>query len=858
VEQGTNASKEVRGRQRFAFAELTVLGLVVLLGAIAASAWWWLERLPAAGGANRVGAISPWVLLVAFAAAEAFVVRFHFRGETHNASLAELPLAVGLVFVTPAALLVARVFGPLVVFLARRQRVLKLCFNMAAAAAEASVALAVYRVVLAGASPVSPRGWCALAIATIAADTVSHLAVVAAIRATSGPLEASSIRIVAVLASAIAVVNASLGVQAVLVLWVDPRIGWALLCTAAGLLMAERAHAALRRRYARLDSLYAFTEAVGDVHDADAVVERILAATSDILRAQRTELVLPGPDDDPLVFAFDALAPDGPLQRRSCLNPSVTTAWSTGRARLLAREVMGDAVVSPFRDGESVAGMLVATDRLRETTTFDEEDLKLFQAMANHAGAALRNAQLVDQLRDEAEAMEHRALHDALTGLPNRTFFERAATELLRSETSDLFAVFLLDLDGFKEVNDSLGHPVGDLVLGIVGERLANDKGDDAVVARLGGDEFALALRIPQDQTPMDMARRMRAAVARPTVVSDVPVDVRASVGVAVHDPSTGQLPSVIDLLRQADVAMYEAKHAGSHVEVYSVERDPHSPERLSLLVELRQAVEEGTLLVHYQPQVDASRRRVLGVEALIRWPHPRLGFIPPDQFIPMAERAGLIGELTIRVLRSAIDQLASWHLSGWGHLSMAVNVSPRALADDRLVPEIDSMRRRSGVPAECLVLELTESAVMSERVDLAPLLELAARGVRLSIDDFGTGYSSLVQLKRLPFTELKIDKGFVQELSERPDDLAIVRSIIHLAAGLDLHVIAEGVEDEATATLLVTLGCRALQGYHFSRPLPPARFEEWLLGASLAPPRWPEAAEAAEGGPRLRIVAER
>jgi diguanylate cyclase (GGDEF)-like protein len=420
------------------------------------------------------------------------------------------------------------------------------------------------------------------------------------------------------------------------------------------------------------------------------------------------------------------------------------------------------------------------------------------------------------------------AFEDTLTGLPNRAMFIDRLQQVLRQarRSSDPVTVMLLDLDRFKLINDSLGHPAGDQVLRDVASRLRDVLRESDTVARLGGDEFALLLPGSPPEHVNRVVERVLRVLEAPILLDQQPVDVGASIGIATW-PEDGD--DADTLLRHADVAMYVAKRAGSGHARYdqSKESAPHG--QLSLLGELRRAVEQDELLLHYQPKVSLADGRVHRAEALVRWQHPERGMVPPGDFIPFAEQTGYIRQISRWVLGEGIRQAAQWHRQGLD-IAISINVASRDLMSSDLLAYVSDMLERHGVPASQVCLEITESGVMEDPARaLDTLTRLHTKGLRLSIDDFGTGYSSLAYLKKLPVKELKIDRSFVMHLVDDADDAAIVRSTIELGHNMGLEVVAEGVERQAEVDLLAQLGCDEAQGYFFSRPLPAAAFEEWL-----------------------------
>jgi diguanylate cyclase (GGDEF)-like protein len=422
----------------------------------------------------------------------------------------------------------------------------------------------------------------------------------------------------------------------------------------------------------------------------------------------------------------------------------------------------------------------------------------------------------------------HDSLHDALTGLPNRALladrFDQALRVAARAGTTT--ALLLIDLDRFKEVNDTFGHHYGDELLAQVGPRLRAALRDSDTVARLGGDEFAVLLPdVDGTAAAISVAEKLRRTLESPFHVEGIDLDVEASVGVVL----SGQHgEGATTLLQHADIAMYFAKAKNLGVFAYDPDIDGHSPARLALLGELRRALERDELILHYQPKVSVTSGDVVGAEALVRWQHPTRGLVFPDAFIPVAEHTGLIGPLTRHVLDVAVAQARTWADAG-RPLQVSVNLSARNLLDDRLPDEVAAVLTRHGVPAAMLELEVTETAIMTEPVRARRLLErLAKLGVRISVDDFGAGYTSLGQLKTLPVSELKIDRSFVMTMMADRSDALIVHSIVDLGHNLGLTIVAEGVESEEALSLLAGFGCDIAQGYQMCRPSPIETFDAW------------------------------
>lgn len=462
--------------------------------------------------------------------------------------------------------------------------------------------------------------------------------------------------------------------------------------------------------------------------------------------------------------------------------------------------------------------------------------LSFYAGRSQRAIGKLRalNARLASEVarrqRSEAE-LEHQALYDSLTGLPNRALLREKLEEAI---SSGPVALLLLDVDRFQEMNDTFGHARGDLLLEQIGERLGSAAGSDALVARLGGDEFAALLPAATREAAVAGAGRLRDTLRHPFSLEDNLLDLTASIGVALS-PEHGTDPDT--LLRRADVAMYAAKRAGSGWAVYTPEHDHYSPERLRLISQLREAIETGALELHYQPKIQRRTSRLDSVEALLRWPHPERGCIPPDEFIPLAEHTGLIKPLTRWVLDAALLECRVWHDRGQ-HVPVAVNVSTHDLQDASLPDLVSALLAKHGLVPELLRLEITEGAIMAdpERA-LDVLTRVRHLGVGVSVDDFGTGYASLAYLTRLPVDELKIDRSFVQRMSTDEKQRAVVRSTIGLGHELGLVVVAEGVEDERAWDALGKYGCDVVQGYLVSRPMRGDAFARWLAESGWTVP---------------------
>ncbi len=433
--------------------------------------------------------------------------------------------------------------------------------------------------------------------------------------------------------------------------------------------------------------------------------------------------------------------------------------------------------------------------------------------------------------------IEHQSLHDALTGLPNRKNLDIQLSKLIQDakKGEQGYVLMLMDVDRMREINDTLGHDVGDRVLQEVGQRLHNGMTDATIVASLGGNEFAVLLPAPPPELMGVSVKRIKQLFSIPVTVDGIALPIEVTTGVAKF-PEHGNISLL--LIRCADVAMRQAKALNKRCELYDSSMDNYSVHRLTLVGELRQAIDAGELMVYYQPQINGKTGRLEGVEALARWHHPGHGFIGPEEFIPLAERTGLIGPLTQWVMQEALSQCAAW-MQGGLDIKISINISAHNLIDLSLPSKVAELLEKSKLAPEKLVLEVTESVFMLDpESSLIVLDELKSLGVVLSIDDYGTGYSSLSYLKKMPVHELKIDQGFIFDMLGNENDAMIVSSTVTLAHSLGLSVVAEGVETEEAWRYLQELGCDTLQGYFISAPLPADTFLGWLDESTAYDPR--------------------
>jgi diguanylate cyclase (GGDEF)-like protein len=574
---------------------------------------------------------------------------------------------------------------------------------------------------------------------------------------------------------------------------------------------------------------------------------RLAATSDDSTYRDRYEVAAPKLEEvlrDALRLV-DSDAARAALERTDAANTALVALEESGFERLAAGDRAGAyALVTSARYGKLKAdywnGMTEAFNRLDADARQQSDWAQHWQVgtlVAGPIAALLLLVGLYLVVRGNLRAMRHHGLHDALTGLPNRLLFaDRAAHALAAASRSGAQpTVMMLDLDRFKEVNDTLGHHAGDVLLVQVAARLAGVIRPSDTVARFGGDEFAVLLPEVEVLAATGVAERILKALEDPFKLDGVSVSVEASVGIAnasgadqsvAHGSATEQ---VEELLRHADIAMYQAKASRCGYTYFTADSDQATTTHLAVLGELRAALERDELVLHYQPKTSVVTGELVGVEALVRWQHPTRGLLGPDEFIGLAEGTTLIHRLTAIVISKALQFTRVW-LDRGVRLPVAVNVSARTLLDRGFPAAVADQLTRAGVPAELLCVEITEGTIMTDPDrSIGILRELRAIGVRLSVDDFGTGYSSMSYLKILPVDELKVDRSFVSDLTQNVNDAVLVQSAIDLGHNLGLSVVAEGVEDAATLGALKTLGADIIQGYFLGRPMSEDLLKQWV-----------------------------
>jgi len=833
--------------------------LSAILAAVAAALTWHADAPPVLVLQGVPRPVLAPALAALFLLAEQFLMNVEFRRQAHSLTLAGVPLVLGVLLVPPQTLVIARVSAAMIAFLLQRINVDKMLYNGAAYACEAALDATIIHLWLQPSTEINL--WTAVVVMTVIAgvDQLMSLLVLSLIRLHNGPLSGREIADVLVSAAALSAVASSFALIVLLLLNKNGALGAALvvlvIAVGAG---AYRGHASTRRRHQALTLIHEFVSDGVGAESLEQLAGQLLSRIRQLLRAATVEVMIVDgqlqnlatatPDIEPtsaltLTIGEDEMLVVGRrtvdysdwIAVRALVQEEPTLAARTtkdrGLRRWLIERGVRDAVVVALPLSSGSAGTLTVMDRLGETATFVEDDLTLLQTLTGHLAVAIRSTRLVEKLGYDAT-------HDSLTGLSNRAHLSEQITSVLTSGSgSGNAAVLLLDLDRFKEVNDILGHDVGDRLLKVVADRLRGCLPGNATVARLGGDEFAVLL--PNADNAAELAELVADTLAEPVQFEEAMLTPESSVGVAITSTGVSAPP---DLLRQADTAMYEAKANDRRVAVYGPDMDRGRIERLALVADLRMALSEHPeqMLLHYQPKIDLHTGLVTGVEALVRWAHPTLGVLGPDRFIPLAESTGLIEGLTPLVLEAGLAECRTWTADGYP-ISVAVNLSARNISDPLLPDRVAAAIARVGLPADRVILEITESSVMGDPEQTLPVLhKLRDLGVCISLDDFGTGYSSLSYLQRLPVGEVKIDRSFVQGLSgeNRASTRALIKTIIGLGADLNLRIVAEGVEDQATMDELRGLGCQVAQGYYISRPISGPDLRTWLARREEAAPR--------------------
>ena len=788
--------------------------------------------------------VSIWLIALGFLLAARLTVTEQIAGTIHVLSALEVPLVFALFSVRPTYAVAACAAGNVAArVVQRRQPLGRFAFGVVLNVFEVAAALALFRALVDDALILRTATWLTALGVVLAVRLLRTVIVIGVVHASGGWVERrQATSSFALSLGACASVTAAALVAVMVATQSRLAVGLVGLVCAVPLL-AYHAYVKLQGKYARLRLLQEFTAGLSRSTELSHVVGSVLERTRRVMRTERSEILLFA--GDTAVATHDSLGGDG----LSVTVPSVDDwLWERvvdGRRPIVCPERATDSLASvyltmiqsrdlvaaPLVHGGDLLGVLVVRNRLAELPTFSPDDCDLFATMADQTATALHVARLADRVRTEEAEKVKVAAHDALTGLPNRATFNLAVDSLSRTVPEGApttAAVLSLDLNRFKEVNAVLGHTTGDALIVGVAQRVRTAVPAAATVARLGGDELAVLVPgIDTREAAVALADRIQEAVRVEFAIDDLTVTTDAAIGIALL-PDHGR--DHITLMRRADVAMYIAKeqHEGA-VSVFDPAQEEASNRQISLVRDLRLAIENGDLSVHYQPKGDMETGEIVGVEALVRWVHPTLGSIAPDEFIGLAEHAGLVQGLTDVVLDQALQQCRSWHDRGLA-LHVAVNLSARSLREIRLATRVQSALDKAGVRPDWLTLEITEGEFVQDGpIARRSLRQLHDIGVQLSIDDFGTGYSSLSYLARLIADEVKIDKSFVTNVADDDVSSAIVRAVIELAGRLGLRTVAEGVEDQRTWDRLSELGVDIGQGYYLSKPVAADTLSMWL-----------------------------
>jgi diguanylate cyclase (GGDEF)-like protein len=754
------------------------------------------------------------------------------RRQGFSVTVNELALVVALYMLPPVSVVVVCTLAALVTQLRRRIAPAKLWFNVAKTATGSAMACVVLAA-LPEINDVGPVAWAILFAATMTNSLVTMFAVVGVLSLVQGK-QAGWETARAITPTLITTcINILVGL---LILTAIETTAWsalllvALVCVLA---VVYRSYADFFRQHRTLSEVYELTRAVTEAGQDATLIDQLLVRVRALMQAEYATLHLPAQGRHPEVLLTSKVEAPGLLDIAQTPSAIRRRANEERRSVAVGARLDGDhdldyalraagvkdCIVVPLRSGQAVIGTLEMVNRLGDLKNFMAGDVQVLETIAAHAAVAVENSRLVDRLRYDA-------YHDRLTGLPNRRRVTDALAASVKVRTpGEIVAVLLFDVDGLRDVNESMGHAAGDKILVEVAQRLRSVAGSGALVGRIGGDEFVVTLRAESTEAAVQLATELREQMRQPIVVGTLTLDVDTAAGVAVQ-PDHGDDPEA--LLQRAELAANAAKALPYGVQLFHPALESRAVRRLGLAGDLRRALETGELEVYFQPKVTLADRHLVGVECLARWQHPVHGMVAPEDFVAVAEHTGQLDKLTEVVLAEGLRRCREW-ADADRPLSIAVNLSARTLLDPSFPSVVERLLREYGVSAGQVTFEIAEAGMLGDTERALPtLIRLRDLGVRLSVDDFGTGASSLSYLRRLPVHEVKIDQSFVQGMATDSGDLAIVRAVIGLSREFGLTVVAEGVESELTLGLLEEMGCEIGQGFLFSRPLPYERLEAW------------------------------
>ena len=757
------------------------------------------------------------------------------RRSTYSIVLVEVPFVLVLYYLPPPMVICVVAAGTLVTQLIRSAVITpsKLWFNVAKSSTGITLALLVI-----AAFPAydgrDPRTWLVLAAALLVYTAVDVASVAGVMSVVQGFRAGQDVLRSGVSVLIVASINTVIGLVFLVALDATYWSAVPLAVLVAALILMLRSFAEFFRQHRTLAEVYELTKAVREVGADSGLPDALLSRVQSLMRSEYATLWLAPQGRHPEVLLTARVENRGLLDlspapasiREQAVADGGTLAVGPSFAdtqelrKPLRASKIKDILIVPLRSGQTTIGTLEVVNRLGDTRSFRSADIQVLETIAAHAAAAVENGRLVDRLLYDA-------YHDRLTALPNRRRLTDALAESVKVRAEDeVVAVMLFDVDGQRDVNESMGHAAGDKLLAEVATRLRAIAGPGALVGRIGGDEFVVTLRAESTDATVQMATEMREQMRGPMTVGTLTLDVDTAVGVAVY-PDHGGDPET--LLQRAELAANSAKVLPYGVQLFHPALESRAVRRLGIAADLRTALDNGALDVYFQPKVTLTDRHLVGVECLARWQHPAQGEVAPEDFVAVAEHTGQLSRLTEVVLTQGLRRCREW-ADQESPLSIAVNLSVRTLLDSRFPDQVASLLEEYGVAAAQVTFEISEPGMLGdiERV-LPTLYRLRDLGVRLSVDDFGTGASSLSYLRQWPVHEVKIDDSFVQGMATDTGDLAIVRAVISLAREFGLTVVAEGVESELTLDLLEEMGCEIGQGYLFSRPLPYERLEAWF-----------------------------
>ena len=779
-----------------------------------------------------------WALVIAFAAAERFVVHVHFRRSAHSMSLGEIPFVLALVFAGGQPAILAGAIGRILVLaLHRKLPVIRLVFNFGVFLFGNCIAVLVFHAVAGAAAAITPSVWVAAILATVANSLTAVLLISAAVSVSEGHVGVRQVACSLRTDLAVVVAGTSVGLCAATIVYQDWETAILMAIPVAGMFISFRAYVAERQRHQRVEFLYQAARALSRSSEIGPALEGLLAQALDAFRAEVAEIIFFSPDGSDALrttvrangkpAVLQAVEPTIASHFRSLIEghePGACAVSEIGDellAEYLRARELGDGMLAVLKGERSLIGAVMIGNPSGVVDQFCSDDVKLLETLANNTSVALENdrlGQMVWRLKKLQRELQHQATHDPLTDLANRSLFVQRVGEALASGRGAVSVIFI-DVNDFKTVNDSLGHAAGDDLLVAIARRLSDCVRPTDTVARLGGDEFAIMLERPDSQQEaIEVTERIDRHLAERFSIGGQSMSVHASAGIATGEGSELR-PE--DLIRNADLAMYRAKYESKlRYELFESGMEVPVQKRHRLKVRLRDAVRDDTFEVHYQPIVDLKTRRLAACEALVRWPDGPRGCPSPSSFIPLAEETGAIVPIGRSVLRRACIEVQKWGWNGGAATAIHVNVSPVELHEPEFVSGVAATLDDSGLEPYRLVLEITEGVMLGDpESSIAILQELRALGVRLALDDFGTGYSSLSHLRSLPIDWLKIGTPFVDNVEQGGPDRAFMRMVLDLAANLELGVVAEGIESAGQLASLRELGCEFGQGFYLGPP---------------------------------------